>query len=746
MQLISAPMKLVNTEIAAGATTFLLLVLAAALGHLNFARWDNTETFLPAIWYAHSELLSGRFPLWNPYQNLGEPIFAHGIAAVLYPPYTLAVAITKLVGWPQAAFLDVSAILHAAFGAIAMTKLTTEFGVRRSIAFMAGVGVMLSGFTMIVGSMWVHVLPNVAWSIWAMVGLRRVIMQEHVRSGIVIATLSLGIVFYTGHAQSGLNVWLGVWLWAVAFAASQRVVRARFITCLLIGVAAALIALPNLLPSLLILPESERLIAKMPVSWGFRPRAVLFGMLIPLSAGSDAALVHNVQATTFAGAWVLPGILLGALAAWALRRTEVALVRLFIATMCVALFFVWLNWGNPYGLYTALHSLPVFNKFRMAFKYWERALPLLVLAGAIGLELTARRIPSWKERAVVLALLFIAIWAWARSPANEPLAWLTGSACLLTLLVLAVAPTHKAVRWIAPLSVAAAAGMIAIGHSEHRSKPYLLDRRADARPLIGDTTVRTLPLSAGPAEHPYTRPLGLFYAPTLDRYASATAHRYAYTSRRMTEHLPADVAGVPDRKRIKLPTLLRSNWLHQANVGHLIVAPDDTAAINEIRRVWPNAQQRATTRSIVYDIPVNWPRAYFATEQVPGNAAGIFETIFGPGALSAAAVDGDERRRTLPRAEIEALEWENGRVRAKVTAPEGGLLVLSAAYSREWQATADGARTAVVPVNGMFAGVWVPAGAQSVDLSIRKWPVLLGLLGALAGLTWCLLLARSRSN
>src|SRR5688572_24704196 len=86
----------------AALATLLLLGAAALVGHLNFARWDNTETFLPAIWFAHSQILRGDFPFWNPLQNLGEPLHALGIGGALYPPYTVAVAIVKLLRWPEA--------------------------------------------------------------------------------------------------------------------------------------------------------------------------------------------------------------------------------------------------------------------------------------------------------------------------------------------------------------------------------------------------------------------------------------------------------------------------------------------------------------------------------------------------------------------------------------------------------------------------------------------------------------------
>jgi hypothetical protein len=215
---------------ATGIVALLILALFALLHGLNFTHWDNTETFLPAIWYAHSQLLRGHFPFWNPLQNLGEPLHALGIGGALYPPYTIAVAITKLFGWPKAYALDLATIAHIVFGAIGLVRLLIEFRVRGRIAFIAGLSALFSGYALLVGGLWVHTIPNIAWSIWAMWGLRRVIAGEGTRSGALVAAIALGIVFMTGHVQMAVNVWLSVWVWALLLAIALRVPAKRFLT------------------------------------------------------------------------------------------------------------------------------------------------------------------------------------------------------------------------------------------------------------------------------------------------------------------------------------------------------------------------------------------------------------------------------------------------------------------------------------------------------------------------------------
>ena len=718
----------------AGVTTLVLLAVAALTGHLNFVRWDNMETFLPAVWYAHSELLQGRFPLWNPHQNLGEPMHALGIGGVLYPPYTLAVAIVKLLRWPEVRALDLIAVSHCVFAAVGLSKLLGELRVRASIAFVAAVSGALTGYALIVGAIWVHMIPNLAWCVWAMWGLRRVLANERPRRGAVVAIVALTAVLLTGHVQTGAYVWLAVWLWTLGVALATGVLRQRLLMLLLIASAAALMAVPTLLPQALILSEATRMEETMTPGRGFRPFALL-GLLIPTIRASDGALVHPVIVTTFAGAWIVPGLLLG-LGVVLHRRMHADKVqmRIFLVTLLTALLLIWLNFGPDGGLYTLLHKVPVWSRFRVPYKYFERAVPLLVIAGALGLEMAARREPPRGYALAVLGLFVVALVSWIALPAREPLVLLAGVSALLTLLILAVLPAAGAALALLPLVIVQSIGVIGITHAPARSKSYVFDRAPAARLPITEKRSRVLPLSEGPPDHPYTRPLAIFYAPTLDGYSSASGHRFALTSHRYEAILRTSVAGVPTRGRLKLNTLLQSNFLQLLDVGQLVVAAEDTAALNEVARLYPNARVTRTPQARIFQIRPPTLRAFFATEQRPGNNAATHEVLFASAPLHAVTVEGDTLRRALPRADVTQLRWQSDYIEAEVDAPEGGLLVFSTTYSPEWTARTDQSKSRIVVVDEFLAGVWVPPGTQQVTLQIRRWPIYVGLLSALAGI------------
>ena len=748
-----------SSDLTAGIVVFVLLTVAALFGQVNFSRWDNMETFLPAIWYAHTELLHGRFPFWNPLQNLGEPLHAFGIAGTLYPPYTAAVAITTVMGWPQAYALDLIAIAHAAFGAIGISKLLTELGVRRAIAFSAAVSAMLSGYALILGSVWVHVLPNLAWSAWAMWGLQRVILDHDrglriadrgsriadrapLRAGIIMATVALTAVFLTGHVQMGANVWLAVWLWALTFAAVMRVLRKCWVTFVFIGVASVLLAVPTLLPTALTFPEAYRSTGSLESGPGF-PFGSLIGMLLPVIAGSDGATETNVLVSTFIGAWIVPALLLAAgVLAYRRREADPILTRAFVVSIAVAVIFVWLNFGPRGWLYSALHSLPVWSRFRIPFKYFERAVPLFAIAAALGLELAVRHAPPRRYALAALGLAALALSAWLLQPADQPLAWLSGTVALLTIVAIALLTPERVARVLPALVTLQAIGIVAIANAPDHYKRYDVDRQRDARLPLADTNGRVLPLSDGHDSTGFTRPLARFYAPTLDGYASATGHRFALTSARLQTWFPALLSGVPTRHGMPYAIWLNPHFLGNLGVTTLVIAHDDSVALAAAARAFPDAVITTTPYAQLHRIRTDTPRAYFAVEQIPGDRAGITTALVGPAAQHTAAVDGDARTRTLPPAHLTNLTWQRDRIDARVSAPEGGLLVFSTSYSPEWIAEVDGTRHTLVPVNGMFAGLWVPADAERVTLRIRRWPLLLGLAVGLMGLVVAVYAAR----
>jgi uncharacterized membrane protein YfhO len=90
----------------------------------------------------------------------------------------------------------------------------------------------------------------------------------------------------------------------------------------------------------------------------------------------------------------------------------------------------------------------------------------------------------------------------------------------------------------------------------------------------------------------------------------------------------------------------------------------------------------------------------------------------------------------------EVVSQTPNRVVVEIDARAAGLLVLSDTYSDDWTATLDGAAAAVLPTNGLFRGVAVPAGRSEVVFAYRPRRFLLGAALsvtslAVTGVLWC---------
>src|SRR6185369_1574866 len=162
---------------------------------------------------------------------------------------------------------------------------------------------------------------------------------------------------------------------------------------------------------------------------------------------------------------------------------------------------------------------------------------------------------------------------------------------------------------------------------------------------------------------------------------------------------------------------------------------------NAVRSAFPTASATETPRARVFHLPVPDEPVWFATEQVRATDSMTLAALTSGSGRPSAIENGEPR--SLAVGEVETVNWDNDRIRARVRAPAGGLLVFSSSYSAEWIATIDRKRAQLIPVNGFLSGVSLPAGAQEVLLRVRRWPLYLGLGCAAVGVLIALFTVRS---
>lgn len=75
--------SLISLAIVAGL--FCWIFAGALFGSGVFAFRDAGSYYYPLLKFVRDQWLSGRVPLWNPYENLGVPLAANATAGVFYP-------------------------------------------------------------------------------------------------------------------------------------------------------------------------------------------------------------------------------------------------------------------------------------------------------------------------------------------------------------------------------------------------------------------------------------------------------------------------------------------------------------------------------------------------------------------------------------------------------------------------------------------------------------------------------------
>ncbi|MCL2119807.1 MAG: YfhO family protein [Planctomycetaceae bacterium] len=174
---------------AVGVVTTVFFWRVLFLGeHIAFR--DGAHFYPPLFEYVQSEWQAGRVPLWNPYENLGQPLLANPVSSVFYPGklvYFLPIS-------PYHAY-HLYVIGHVLLAAWSCYRLARHFGGSRPAATIATLSYVFGGSVLfqysnvvfLVGAAW---LPEAIRQADIMLTTRRV--SAMVALGIVFAMFILG--------------------------------------------------------------------------------------------------------------------------------------------------------------------------------------------------------------------------------------------------------------------------------------------------------------------------------------------------------------------------------------------------------------------------------------------------------------------------------------------------------------------------------------------------------------------------
>lgn len=740
--------------LASCAAPMVLIGLGLFLGASDFARWDNLELFLPNLVYAHRRLLHGELPLWNPLQNLGEPIHAMGIAGVFYPPYTLCTGLVDAMGGNPRAVMTAIVVLHAGLAGLGLHLLCRSFGVRPWLANVAAVSGALCGFALEVGAVWIPVMPDLAWAAWSLLGAKWLVDDGRTRRGILVTALSVAMPFHTGHVQPALYNLLVTVAFAAFHAAGQRRLRMRAPALALALIAAILLAMPSVLPTAAILPDTERQTAFTRDAFGERGMRFsgLLGLVLPVYGGEIGFLDDASLASAHAGAWLVPAILIAlvlgmrrpvdarpgrkksARAAASLTEPSPPSAPLGLVLALAAIVIV-LCLGNQTPLYGATWGIPGWSSFRWPFRLFLHAVPLLILAGAISLERIARA-PGVAARRTAIAFAVFALVLWIVVPGPRTAVSIAcGALGLIAIVCLGWLDRTAGRVALSAVACAGAGALFLLTHPSGGFKTYPHERPGsfDLRALGLSAEGRLLPLSSSQPSDAHLQDLGLFHSATINGYASLTGQRFAMTSMRLRNVLPTEDNGVLPPGIA--PWFLRSHLMRCFGGRYALVAKEDRATLALMDTLTGYRRVAETPVACIFANSDTLPRMFFASEVRPFDRRELIRGLVeNRAAMTCAFVEGGGTSGPLPAASVESSRWTETSVTARVTAPGGGFLVASMNPFPGWSVRIDGRPGAIRITDGALIGIDIPAGAREVELSYEPSGLRLGAWLAAAGM------------
>ncbi|HMT21119.1 MAG TPA: YfhO family protein, partial [Promineifilum sp.] len=158
----------------------------------------------------------------------------------------------------------------------------------------------------------------------------------------------------------------------------------------------------------------------------------------------------------------------------------------------------------------------------------------------------------------------------------------------------------------------------------------------------------------------------------------------------------------------------------------------------------------------IYENASVLPRAFLVGEWqwVADSAAAVAamrDEAFDPARTAVIVGNGE---RAAPGAtgagNVAIIDYAPESVRLRAVSEQDALLILTDAYYPGWSVTVDGAAAEVLPVDGMFRGVFLPAGAHDVVFHYRPESFRVGAAMSLSGVALAALavvwLARNRSG
>lgn len=204
---------------------FVVLVFLAALAWLFWPAFfvkeclvyrDAGHFYFPLYRFVNSQWSSGNVPLWNPFDNLGQPLLANATAAVLYPgKLVFALPLDYAVNY---GFYVVG---HLVLAGAAIYFCARRWGVSRSGAALGAVSYTLSGSVLFQYCNVIY-LVGAAWMPLALLATERMLRSAKKIQWVVILGIVLTLMIFGGEPQSAYHALLSAIILMILLNRRQR--------------------------------------------------------------------------------------------------------------------------------------------------------------------------------------------------------------------------------------------------------------------------------------------------------------------------------------------------------------------------------------------------------------------------------------------------------------------------------------------------------------------------------------------
>ena len=672
------------------------------------------------VWsYVAQWLRRGVIPLWHTGMMAGDPIVAEGQYGLFNPLNWPLFLLSPVPAW-AISVRGMAMLWLAGLGMYGYLRHSPVWKLRKMAALTGALAYMFADpFVAHLGHpQFNDAMAWLPWTLWALdSAMRR-------KRAIPLAALALACLALSGHGQATLYGALtiaGYALWQ-AFAGGLERTPRRIGRLALVGLLAVALTMPSMLPGFERLPYTER--ANVP------PTPGEYEFHLGMWRDFITPLFHGRNLKTFWGPWqrVETGsvgvVALGLALLGLLARPRWRTAFLWV----MGAFAVLLALGTQGPLYPLLSSLPLFDAtWKTGRAIYVFSFVLAIAAAEGGERLLRKPRPMWSA-----AMLGAAVWIAFSAPAWAALA------------PDAAAVTRTSIGLYVAVAALATAALLGVG---------MLRCRLCRAALLSLVLVELVFAGALADVEP---------APAI----TADPHQVA------TAYLQADEGWF----RVDVDGAARGLWSPAALMAAGFEVPQGTGNPMEIvvynQFYWgvPHkgmpAYQLLSAKYIVVpkgaqpgadgiwpvffedaliDVHLNTnalPRVWLVYHTLPVDTleaayAHVFAADFEP-AVTATVLHGP-LLETPGTGRIEVLAYGPNRAAFYVETSEPALLVLSDLLYPGWRATVDGEAASLYSTNGLFRGVFVPAGEHRVEMRYfpqsLRWG--LGLMGmALAVVVW----------